>query len=108
MAKARSSLAHPVKAPVLSLLWLKLMLCCRFDPWPRNFHVYSQKKKKKKKKKKREREREREREKEEEEEEVGNAFSSSPSNVMLAVVLFILLDAYYSYLSYVEIVSFCS
>ena len=28
-----------VKDLVLSLLWLRLLLWCRFNPWPRNFHV---------------------------------------------------------------------
>ena len=37
---SRSSLvAKQVKDPVLPLLWLWLQLWCRFDPWPRNFHM---------------------------------------------------------------------
>ena len=44
----RSSLvAHWVKDPVLSLIWLRSLLCCKFDPWQRNLqcHGLSQKKK---------------------------------------------------------------
>ena len=32
-------MAQHVKDPVLSLLWLRLSLCFRFDPWPQNFHI---------------------------------------------------------------------
>ena len=32
-------MAQWVKDPVLSLQWLGSLLWCRFDPWPRNFHV---------------------------------------------------------------------
>ena len=38
-----------VKDLALTLLWLRLLLWCRFDPWPGNFHmlwVQPQKKKK--------------------------------------------------------------
>ena len=42
-----------VKAPALSLQQLWSLLCCGFQPWPRNFHMpWVQPKKKKKKKKK--------------------------------------------------------
>ena len=30
-------MAHQVKDPALSLLWLRLQLWCGFNPWPRNF-----------------------------------------------------------------------
>ena len=32
-------MAQWVKDPVLSLLWLRLLLWRRFDPWPRNFDM---------------------------------------------------------------------
>ena len=35
----RSLVPQWVKAPVLSLLWLWLLLWRGFDPWPRNFHL---------------------------------------------------------------------
>ena len=36
--RPRSSLvAHPVKDPTLSLLWLRLLQWLRFSPWPGNF-----------------------------------------------------------------------
>ena len=28
-----------VKEPSSSVLWLRLLLWCRFDPWPGNFHI---------------------------------------------------------------------
>ena len=34
-----SLVAHQVKDPVLSLLWLWLQLWCGFNPWPRNFYM---------------------------------------------------------------------
>ena len=40
-----------VKDMVLSLLWLRLLLWHRFDPWPRNFHMPGELPKKTKKKK---------------------------------------------------------
>ena len=30
-------MAQQIKDPALSLLWLGLLLWCRFSPWPRNF-----------------------------------------------------------------------
>ena len=37
---SRSSLvAQQIKGPVLSLLWFRLLLWCRLDPWLRNHHV---------------------------------------------------------------------
>ena len=36
----------------MSLLWLRSLLWCRFDPWPGNFHMQQSPPKKKKKKKK--------------------------------------------------------
>ena len=47
--KRHSLAAHEVKEPVLSLLWLWLQLWHRFDPWPRNFHMWWAQPKKKKK-----------------------------------------------------------
>ena len=42
-------MAQWVKDLVLSLLWLRSLLCCRFNCWPRNFHMpWTQPKKKKK------------------------------------------------------------
>ena len=38
-----------IKDPALSLLWLKSLQWCRFNPWPRNFCMTQKKKKKKKK-----------------------------------------------------------
>ena len=32
-------MAQWVKDPALSLLWLRLLLCCRFHPWLRNVHM---------------------------------------------------------------------
>lgn len=32
-------MAPQVKGPVLSLQWLQSLLCHRFDPSPRNFHM---------------------------------------------------------------------
>ena len=48
-----------VKDLALSLLWLRLLLWHRFDPWPRNFRMlwvptHNQKKKKKKEERERE------------------------------------------------------
>ena len=34
-----SFVAQWVKDPMLSLLWLRLKLCCCLYPWPRNFHM---------------------------------------------------------------------
>ena len=34
-----SLVVQQVKDPALPLLWLGLLLWCRFDPWPRNFHM---------------------------------------------------------------------
>ena len=36
-----------VKNPALSLLWLRLLLWCRFDLWPGKFWLWVQPKKKK-------------------------------------------------------------
>ena len=52
MKRQKSLVAQWVKDPVLSLLWLGLILWCRFNAWPRNFHMpWVQPKKLKKKKK---------------------------------------------------------
>ena len=32
-------MAYQVKDPVLSLLWLRPLLWCGFDPWPGNFRM---------------------------------------------------------------------
>ena len=32
-------MAQWVRDLVLSLLWLRLLLWCEFDPWPGNFHM---------------------------------------------------------------------
>ena len=49
---SRSSLvALWVKDPALSLLWLRLLLRCRFDSWPGNIRMLRAQTKKKKKKK---------------------------------------------------------
>ena len=32
-------MAQRVKDLVLSLLWVRLLLWCRFSPWPGNFHM---------------------------------------------------------------------
>ena len=32
-------MAQQVKYPALSLPWLRLLLGCRFDPWPGNFRM---------------------------------------------------------------------
>ena len=45
-------MAQGVKAPVLSMPWCWLQLCCWLDPWPRNFHMPQMKPKKKKKERK--------------------------------------------------------
>ena len=38
--RVQSSLvAQQVKAQVWSLLWLRLLLWLKFDPWPGNFHM---------------------------------------------------------------------
>ena len=34
-----SLVAQQVKDPVLSLMWLRLLLWHRFDPWSRHFHM---------------------------------------------------------------------
>ena len=31
-------MTQQVKDPMLSLLWLWLQLCCKFDTWLRNYH----------------------------------------------------------------------
>ena len=42
-------MVQPVEGPLLSLQWPELLLCCQFDPWPKNFHMpWVQSKKKKK------------------------------------------------------------
>ena len=51
-----SLVAQKVKDPALLLLWHRLQLWYRFNPWPRNFQCHGCGHKKKKKKKKRERE----------------------------------------------------
>ena len=43
-------MAQKVKDLVLSLQWLRSLLCCGFSPWPRNFHMPQAWPKKKKKK----------------------------------------------------------
>ena len=45
-------MAQQVKDLASSLLWLGSLLCCRFDPWPGNFHVPQVQEKKKKNKRK--------------------------------------------------------
>ena len=45
-------MAQQVKDLASSLLWLGSLLCCRFDPWPGNFHVPQVQEKKKKTKEK--------------------------------------------------------
>ena len=37
--KKEFSVAEWVKDPVLSLQWLGLLLCCRFNPWAGMFHM---------------------------------------------------------------------
>ena len=32
-------MGQQVKDPALSLQWLGSLLWCRFDPWPRDFHM---------------------------------------------------------------------
>ena len=44
-------MAQQVKDLALSWQWLWLLLYCRFDPWPRKFHMLWTLSKKKKKKK---------------------------------------------------------
>ena len=44
-------MAQRVEDPVLSLLWLGLLLWCKCDPCPRNLCIVGMAKKKKKKKK---------------------------------------------------------
>ena len=46
-----SLVAQEVKDPALSLMWLRSLLWCRFNPWPRKFYSQGKKKKKEKKKK---------------------------------------------------------
>ena len=43
-----------VKDPALSLVWLWLLLCCEFSPWPRNFYILPAQPKNKNKKRERE------------------------------------------------------
>ena len=49
-------MARCIKNPGLSFSWLRLLLWCKFDPWPWNFHMlqaWPKRKKEKRKKKKR-------------------------------------------------------
>ena len=45
-----SLVVSAVKDLSLSMLWLRSLLCCRFDPWPGNFCMLQVQSKKKKKK----------------------------------------------------------
>ena len=69
-------MAQQVKDLVLSLLWLWLLLWCRFDPWPGNFCMPQVQPKKKK----RERER-KERKKKERKQTINPPESSRCSSV---------------------------